>query len=229
MGFNNVGAEKVAENLRRRLPRVPIGGNIGKNTATPNELAANDYEASFKALYPHADYFVVNVSCPNVASLCKLQDSEQLTQIVRRLTAHRAAQPQRKPVLLKLSPDLTPQQVDEALEVVQAEGLDGVVATNTTTRREGLQTNKNKVDSIGNGGLSGAPLTQRSLEMVRYISRKTQGKLPIVGVGGVMTEQDALNMLAAGASLVQIYSGFIFQGPAFAKRICNAILKQGKE
>lgn len=226
MGFNNLGAEKVARNLRRRPVRVPVGGNIGKNTATPNELAPNDYKKSFTALYPHADYFVVNVSCPNVASLCKLQDSEHLTEIVRRLTAHRAAQPQRKPILLKLSPDLTLQQVDEAIEVVQNEGLDGIVATNTTTRRDGLQTSKNEVVKIGNGGLSGAPLTHRSLEMVRYISQKTQGKLPIIGVGGVMTEQDALNMLEAGASLVQIYSGFIFQGPAFVKRICKAILRK---
>ncbi len=226
MGFNNLGAEKVARNLRRRPAHVPVGGNIGKNTATPNELAPNDYEKSFAALYPHADYFVVNVSCPNVASLCKLQDSEHLTEIVRRLTVHRAVQPQRKPILLKLSPDLTLQQVDEAIEVVQNEGLDGIVATNTTTRRDGLQTSENEVTKIGNGGLSGVPLTHRSLEMVRYISQKTQGKLPIIGVGGVMTEQDALNMLEAGASLVQVYSGFIFQGPAFVKRICKAILRK---
>ncbi len=225
MGFNNLGAEKIADNLRKRSSRVPVGGNIGKNTATPNELAPDDYEKSFKALYPYANYFVVNVSCPNVASLCKLQDSDHLTEIVRRLTAYRAAQQQRKPILLKLSPDLTPQQVDEAIEVVETEGLDGVVATNTTTRRDGLQTPKEDVDKIGNGGLSGAPLTLRSLEMVRYISQKTQGKLPIIGVGGIMTEQDAKNMLAAGASLVQIYSGFIFQGPGFAKRICKEVSK----
>jgi dihydroorotate dehydrogenase len=226
MGFNNLGAEKVAKNLHSRKSRVVVGGNIGKNTLTPNELAAEDYKKSFVALYPHADYFVVNVSCPNVASLCKLQDSEHLTEIVRGLTAHRSAQQQRKPILLKLSPDLTSAQVDEALEVVKNEGLDGVVATNTTTRRNGLQTSEKEVTKVGNGGLSGAPLTQRSLEMVRYISQKTNGQLPIIGVGGVMTEQDALNMLEAGASLVQIYSGFIFQGPAFAKRICRAILRR---
>ncbi len=225
MGFNNLGADKIAHNLQKRRPRVIVGGNIGKNTSTSNELAAADYEKSFVALYPHVDYFVVNVSCPNVASLCKLQDSEHLTEIVRRLTAYRAAQAQRKPILLKLSPDLSMQQVDEALEVIINEGLDGVVATNTTTRRDGLLTDKDKVDSIGNGGLSGAPLTRRSLEMVRYISQKTEGKLPIIGVGGIMAEQDALNMLAAGASLVQLYSGFIYNGPGFAKRICRAVAK----
>jgi len=226
MGFNNDGAERVARNLRRRKTSVIVGGNIGKNTLTPNEHAADDYQKSFAALYLHADYFVVNVSCPNVASLCQLQDTEHLTEIVRRLTAYRAAQPQRKPILLKLSPDLTPQQIDEAIEVIEREGLDGVVATNTTTSRGGLQTSAQTLEAIGNGGLSGAPLTLRSLEVVRYISQKTNGRLPIIGVGGVMTEQDALNMLAAGASLVQVYSGFIYKGPNFAKRICRAILRK---
>ena len=226
MGFNNAGAEKVARNLRRRKPRVVVGGNIGKNTLTPNEQAAGDYQKSLAALYPHADYFVVNVSCPNVAGLCSLQDTERLTEIVRRLTAYRAAQPQRKPILLKLSPDLTVEQIDEAIEVIEREGLDGVVAANTTTRRDGLQTPAQKLEAVGNGGLSGAPLTVRALEMVRCISRKTGGKLPIIGVGGIMTEQDALNMLAAGATLVQVYSGFIYKGPGFAKRICRAIAEK---
>jgi dihydroorotate dehydrogenase len=223
MGFNNAGVEAVARRLRRRNPNAVVGANIGKNTHTPNAQAPDDYAACLAALYPYADYFVVNVSCPNVSSLRELQGSEQLTAIVRRLTALRAAQPQRKPLLLKLSPDLTPAQVDDALAVIAAESLDGVVAANTTTRREGLHTPQAKLNSIGYGGLSGAPLTQRALEMVRYISRKTQGKLPIIGVGGVMTPQDALNMLHAGASLVQVYSGFIYQGPGFVKKICRAI------
>ncbi|MDR0711682.1 MAG: quinone-dependent dihydroorotate dehydrogenase [Prevotellaceae bacterium] len=223
MGFNNAGVEAVARSLRRRNPSLVVGANIGKNTSTPNNHAPDDYAACFAARYPHADYFVVNVSCPNVSCLRDLQSREQLTAIVRRLTAFRAAQPQRKPILLKLSPDLTPALIDDALEVIANERLDGVVAANTTTRRDGLQTSQAKVAAVGSGGLSGAPLTQRALEMVRYISRKTQGKLPIIGVGGIMTPQDALNMLHAGASLVQVYSGFIYQGPGFAKKICRAI------
>lgn len=226
MGFNNRGVEAVAANLRKRNPKLVVGANIGKNTLTPNDKAPDDYEKCFVALYPHADYFVVNVSCPNVSSLRELQDSARLTEIVRRLTAFRALQPQRKPILLKLSPDLTPAQIDEALEVVAGEGLDGVVAANTTTCRDGLQSPRGKVDGIGNGGLSGAPLTQRALEMVRYISGKMQGKLPIIGVGGIMAPQDALNMLQAGASLVQVYTGFIYQGPGFAKKICREIAKK---
>ncbi|MDR3189186.1 MAG: quinone-dependent dihydroorotate dehydrogenase [Prevotellaceae bacterium] len=223
MGFNNKGVAAVVKNLRRRNPTLVVGANIGKNTLTPNSHAPDDYAACFAALYPHADYFVVNVSCPNVTCLRDLQSREQLTAIVRRLTAFRAGQPQRKPILLKLSPDLTPAQIDDALEVVAREGLDGVVAANTTTRRDGLQTSPASVDHMGAGGLSGAPLTQRALEMVRYISRKTQGKLPIIGVGGIMTPQDALSMLRAGASLVQVYTGFIYQGPKFAKQLCRAI------
>ncbi|MDR1416001.1 MAG: quinone-dependent dihydroorotate dehydrogenase [Prevotellaceae bacterium] len=226
MGFNNKGVEVVAANLRRRNPKLIVGANIGKNTLTPNDNAPEDYEKCFAMLYPHADYFVVNVSCPNVSCLRELQDSARLTAIVRRLTACRALQPQRKPILLKLSPDLTIPQIDEALAVVASEGLDGVVAANTTTHRDGLQSPKDKVDGIGNGGLSGAPLTQRALEMVRYISGKTQGKLPIIGVGGIMTSQDALNMLRAGASLVQVYTGFIYQGPEFVKKICREIAKK---
>lgn len=223
MGFNNEGVEAVVKRLRRRNPSLVVGANIGKNTLTPNDRAPDDYAACFAALYPHADYFVVNVSCPNVSSLRDLQSREQLTAIVRRLTAIRAAQPQRKPILLKLSPDLTPAQIDDALAVIANQSLDGVVAANTTTRRDGLKTPSRRLDSMGSGGLSGAPLTQRALEMVRYISRKTQGKLPIIGVGGIMTPQDALNMLHAGASLVQVYSGFIYRGPTLAKKICRAI------
>lgn len=223
MGFNNQGVARVARNLQRRKSRVVVGANIGKNTATANDRAASDYEQCFATLYPHADYFVVNVSCPNVSSLCLLQSGESLTVIVRRLTAHRATQALRKPILLKLSPDLSFAQLDEALDVVEAEGLDGVVATNTTTSRDGLCTPSHRVEAVGRGGLSGAPLTQRALDVVSYISRKTQGRLPIIGVGGIMTEQDALNMLAAGASLVQVYTGFIYNGPGVASRIAKRV------
>jgi dihydroorotate dehydrogenase len=224
MGFNNHGMARVASNLqRRRKSRVVVGANIGKNTATDNDRAPFDYEQCLAALYPHADYFVVNVSCPNVASLCQLQSGENLTAIAHRLTAYRATQAERKPILLKLSPDLSYAQLDEALAVVEAEGLDGVVATNTTTSRDQLRTPALRVESVGRGGLSGAPLTQRALEVVRYISRQTQGHLPIIGVGGIMTEQDALNMLAAGASLVQVYTGFIYGGPGVASRIAKSL------
>jgi dihydroorotate dehydrogenase len=225
MGFNNKGVEAAVKNLRKRNPALVVGGNIGKNTLTPNNKASDDYEKCFVALYPYVDYFVVNVSCPNVSCLRELQSGERLTEIVRRLTAHRARQPQRKPILLKLSPDLTTEQIDESLAVIAAEGLDGVVAVNTTTCRDGLQSPKGKVEGIGAGGLSGAPLTRQALETVRYVSRKTQGKLPIIGVGGIMTPQDALNMLHAGASLVQVFTGFIYRGPGIAKEICREVAK----
>ncbi|MDR1225429.1 MAG: quinone-dependent dihydroorotate dehydrogenase [Prevotellaceae bacterium] len=226
MGFNNNGVDAVANLLSYRKAGQIIGGNIGKNTLTSNGKAADDYLSCFISLYDVVDYFVVNVSCPNVSNLRELQDHSQLTEIVQKLTAHRAAQNHYKAILLKVSPDISFEQVDVMLAVIGNHGLDGIVATNTTTSRGGLTTRHQEVEAIGNGGLSGAPLTARSLDMVKYISAKTGGKLPIIGVGGIMSVEDALNMLNAGASLIQVYTGFIYNGPGFVKKICRAILNK---
>jgi len=227
MGFNNHGAEAAAGKLaRRKNDGFIIGGNIGKNTTTPNEQAVEDYEACFRILYDHVDYFVVNVSCPNITDMHKLQDQESLEAILGRIMAVRAGMEVKRPVLLKISPDLNKKQLDETLQIISGLKIDGIVATNTTVSRDGLKTDADIIAKIGSGGLSGTPITQRSLEMVRYISEKTGGKLPIIGVGGIMTVQDALNMLDAGATLVQVYTGFIYEGPGFVKRINRAILKR---
>jgi dihydroorotate dehydrogenase len=229
MGFNNMGAEAAAVKLARKRPKgLVLGGNIGKNTLTPNEQAADDYEAVFNALYDGVDYFVVNVSCPNISDLRKLQDQDSLERILGRILRLREQKEQRKPVLLKISPDLNQQQLDETLDIVERLKIDGIVATNTTVSREGLKTPAGEIQAIGSGGMSGAPLTARSLEVVRYIHRKSEGKLPIIGVGGIMCVQDALKMLEAGATLIQIYTGFIYEGPALARRINRAVLKQKK-
>ena len=227
MGFNNNGLDAAILQLtKKRRKGLVIGGNIGKNTATPNENAVSDYETCFRGLYPYVDYFVVNVSCPNITNLRELQDQDGLEAILGRLAEVRAEMRDYKPVLLKISPDLNKEQIDASLDIVGKYGIDGIVATNTTVSREGLQTSEAKIKAIANGGLSGAPITSRSLEMVRYISEKTAGKLPIIGVGGILSVEDALNMLNAGASLIQVYTGFIYNGPAFMKRINKAVLKR---
>ena len=229
MGFNNHGAGAAAAKLARKRPKgLILGGNIGKNTHTPNERASDDYEAVFEAIYDGVDYFVVNVSCPNISDLRKLQDQESLEKILGRIVTLRDSKEPRKPVLLKISPDLNDRQLDETLEIIGRMHLDGVVATNTTIGRDGLQTPEEKIQAIGSGGLSGAPLTARSLEVVRYIHGKSGGTLPIIAVGGIMSVQDALNMLDAGASLIQIYTGFIYEGPGLVKKINRAILRRSR-
>ena len=227
MGFNNHGAEAAAARLARKRPKgLILGGNIGKNTQTPNEEAVDDYEAVFNAIYDGVDYFVVNVSCPNISDLHKLQDQDSLEQILGRIMELRKMKKQKKPVLLKISPDLNTKQLDETLEIVDRLKIDGLVATNTTVSREGLITPAEQVQAMGKGGMSGAPLSARSLEVVRYVHEKSKGKLPIIAVGGIMSVQDALNMLDAGASLIQLYTGFIYEGPGLARRINRAILKR---
>ena len=227
MGFNNIGADAIAKNLQKSYRKgLVIGGNIGKNTATTNENAAEDYEKSFAALYDHVDYFVVNVSCPNIANLTKLQNSDSLGDIVNRLVDYRKKQKVYRPILLKISPDLSFEQIDDSLNIINQFSLDGIVAVNTTTGRDGLSERQDKLDVIGNGGLSGKPLTSRSIEVVRYISMKTNGQMPIIGVGGIMTVDDALNMLRAGAYLIQVYTGFIYSGPQLVKDIHKAIIKE---
>lgn len=227
MGFNNQGADAAASKMSRKRPKgLILGGNIGKNTLTPNEAAANDYEAVFRSIYDVVDYFVVNVSCPNISDLHKLQDQDSLELILGRILGLRSKMPIRKPVLLKISPDLNEKQLDETLEIVSKMKLDGIVATNTTIRRDGLKTTASKVEAIGKGGMSGAPMTARSLEVVRYIHEKTGGKLPIIAVGGIMSVKDAVNMFEAGASLIQLYTGFIYEGPGLAKRINKELLRR---
>lgn len=230
MGFNNHGAVQAAKNLAVKRPKgLILGGNLGKNTSTPNEDAVADYESVFRALYSGVDYFVINVSCPNITDLHKLQDQDSLEAILSRIIEIREGMETRKPVLLKISPDLNQKQLDETLEIMKRLGIDGIVATNTTVSRKGLKTSQDKVAAIANGGMSGAPITQRSLEVVRYVNKKTDGNLPIIAVGGIMSVQDALNMLDAGATLIQLYTGFIYEGPGLVRKINKAILKREKK
>lgn len=229
MGFNNHGVDALVQRITKKRRRgVILGGNIGKNTLTPNNKAVGDYGTCFNALYGHVDYFVVNVSCPNITDLHELQDQEGLEAILGHLAALRDLQTEKTPILLKISPDLNTSQIDTSLAIVEKFGIDGIVATNTTIRREGLKTSGKKIAAIGNGGMSGGPITGRSLEVVRYVAEKTAGKLPIIGVGGIMTVDDALKMLDAGATLVQVYTGFIYNGPGFVRQINKAILKRRK-
>ncbi len=226
MGFNNQGVEALTIRLaKKRRKGLVLGGNIGKNTLTPNSDAIVDYETCFRALSGFVDYYVVNVSCPNITDLHELQDQDKLESILQRLTEIRRQMKIQTPVLLKISPDLNHKQIDTTLEIVEKYGIDGIVATNTTITRANLSTEPEVIRTIGNGGMSGAPLTIRSLEVVRYISEKTGGNLPIIGVGGIMSVQDALNMLDAGATLLQVYTGFIYNGPGFIRKINRAILK----
>lgn len=226
MGFNNEGVAKIKKRLQKKQANIIIGGNIGKNTATPNQNAIADYEKSFNELYDYVDYFVVNVSCPNIKDLRKLQDQDSLLKILSNLKDIASKKHTQKPIFLKISPDLTFEQIDETLEIIEQTKIDGIVATNTTTTRKGLSCSEQKIQQIGNGGLSGKPLTKRSTEIIRYISQKTSGKLPIIGVGGIFSVKDALEKLDAGASLIQLYSGFIYEGPGLINKINKAIAKK---
>lgn len=223
MGFNNKGVENAVKNLRRRNHKIVIGGNIGKNSSTPNEKAVDDYLACFQALYDYVDYISVNVSCPNVTNLRELQGQESLEKILSALAEQRRQKAVYKPILLKISPDLNFQQIDESLVIIERYGIDGVVAANTSTTRDGLKTSKERIKEIANGGLSGLPLRDRSVEIIRYISQKTGGKLPIIGVGGTMSPADAIAKLEAGATLVQVFTGFIYYGPKLAKDVNKAV------
>jgi len=225
MGFNNKGVDFAVEKLRNKRHKVIVGGNIGKNTATANKDALNDYVVCFEKLYDHVDYFVVNLSCPNVKDLRKLQDKDSTIVILNKLTELRSKKPAYKPILLKISPDLTNNQLDDVVETYNVTGIDGIVATNTTVSRENLETDKERIDEIANGGLSGKPLSNRSTEIIRYLTEKSEGTIPIIGVGGIMTVQDAIDKLNAGAKLIQVYTGFIYEGPAFVKRINKELLK----
>jgi dihydroorotate dehydrogenase len=226
MGFNNYGVDAAVNQLKNKKHNVIIGGNIGKNTATPNENALDDYVLCFEKLYDHVDYLVVNLSCPNIKDLHKLQDTDSTISILNTLVTKRANRAIKKPILLKISPDLSDNQLDDVIETFKITGIDGIVATNTTTSRNGLETDNETIEKIANGGLSGKPLTKRSTEIILYLTKKSGGTIPIIGVGGIMTVEDALEKLDAGATLIQIYTGFIYEGPGFVKRINKAILKR---
>ncbi|HAF31233.1 MAG TPA: dihydroorotate dehydrogenase (quinone) [Bacteroidales bacterium] len=228
MGFNNKGVDYAVNQLKNNNHKVIIGGNIGKNSNTPNEEALNDYITCFEKLYNYVDYFVVNLSCPNIKDLRKLQDKDSTITILNKLTELRRLKSPYKPVLLKISPDLTNDQLDDVIETFNITGIDGVVATNTTVSRDGLLTDKKRLEEIANGGLSGKPLNKRSTEIIKYLTEKSKGTIPIIGVGGIMTVSDAIEKLNAGATLIQIYTGFIYEGPAFVKRINKALIKQRK-
>ncbi len=225
MGFNNNGAANAAENLKKRKQQIIIGGNIGKNKDTPNEDATSDYEKSFLELYRYVDYFVVNVSSPNTPGLRALQDKEPLTELLRRLQTLNRDNRAGKPILLKIAPDLTNEQLDDIVAIVKTTGIHGIVATNTTISREGLKTPADQVARLDPGGLSGKPLRTRSTEVIKYIHTKSGGKIPIIASGGIFTAVDAQEKLNAGASLVQVYTGFIYEGPAIASNICKGLLR----
>lgn len=228
MGFNNQGADVAAGRLKHLKDRegVIIGGNIGKNKITPNEDAVNDYVYCFEALYDYVDYFVVNVSSPNTPGLRDLQEKEPLMHILNTLQSLNQTKAKAKPILLKIAPDLTNSQLDDIVEIVTETQIAGVIATNTTISREGLRSDSKLVNEAG--GVSGKPLTSRSTEVIRYLSEKSGKAFPIIGVGGIHSAQDAIEKLDAGASLVQVYTGFIYEGPALVGDICRGILREGK-
>jgi len=224
MGFNNEGVDFLVERLKAfKRTEVIIGGNIGKNKITPNEEAVNDYLICFEKLFDWVDYFVVNVSSPNTPGLRALQEKEPLKRILQSLQDVNAKKEKRKPILLKIAPDLSNEQLDDVIEIIFETELDGLIATNTTIDRTKLTTEKATIEGIGNGGMSGAPLNNRSTEVISYIAKKSEGKIPIIGVGGINSASTAKEKLAAGASLVQIYSGMIYEGPTLIGKIKKSL------
>ncbi|MCB0522555.1 MAG: quinone-dependent dihydroorotate dehydrogenase [Lewinellaceae bacterium] len=225
MGFNNEGVDALVERLKKHRPKnLIIGGNIGKNKVTPNEQATRDFAICFEALFPYVDYFVVNVSSPNTPGLRELQEKEPLTALLTHLQNLNKQKPSPKPILLKIAPDLTNAQLDDILDIVQSTQLAGIIATNTTIGREGLKTDATVIEEIGNGGLSGQPVRDHSTGVIRYLHKKSGGKVAIIGVGGIASGADALEKLAAGAALVQVYSGLVYAGAGLVKAINQALL-----
>jgi dihydroorotate dehydrogenase len=226
MGFNNGGVEEAVTRLKKpsksfKERGILIGGNIGKNKLTSNEEAVNDYKVCFNALYDYVDYFVVNVSSPNTPNLRELQDKEPLTKLLKELKSENSKKQNPKPILLKIAPDLTDSQLMDIIAIVNDTKIDGVIATNTTISREGLTSDKKDET----GGLSGKPLTNRSTEVIRFLAEKSNKAFPIIGVGGIHTATDALEKLDAGADLIQLYTGFIYEGPKLVKTINKALLQ----
>jgi dihydroorotate dehydrogenase len=213
MGFNNEGAKPAAERLKNRRDKsIIIGGNIGKNKVTANEDATKDYEINFNELFDEVDYFVVNVSSPNTPGLRDLQEKEPLTKLLNRLQELNHSKPNPKPILLKIAPDLTDSQLDDIIDIVRTTKIEGVIATNTTISREGLDYTKEEIEKFGAGGLSGKPLTKRSTEVIRYLKQKSNNAFPVIGVGGIHSAEDAIEKLKAGADLIQLYTGLFMRG-----------------
>lgn len=225
MGFNNDGVDVVVERLKKRKSDIIIGGNIGKNKVTPNDKAVEDYKICFTKLFDVVDYFVVNVSSPNTPGLRELQEKDKLSEILNELQKINFAKEKPKPILLKIAPDLTNTQLDDIVDVVNETKIQGLISSNTTNRREPLVTVKTEVEAIGNGGLSGLPVREFSNEVLKYLHEKSEGKFPIIGVGGIMNAQDAKTKIDKGADLVQIYSGFIYAGPSLPKMINKLLAK----
>lgn len=225
MGFNNEGVDAMVERLKNRPKSdLIIGGNIGKNKLTPNESAVDDYIVCFEKLFDYVDYFVVNVSSPNTPNLRDLQDKKPLTKILMTLQNLNNGKKKRKPILLKIAPDLNEAQLDDIVEIFFNTQIDGIIATNTTISRNGLMTSKKEIDDIGNGGLSGRPVKSRSTEVIRYLAQKSHGKMPIIGVGGIDSPEAAKEKLEAGATLIQVYSSMIYYGPTLPKDINKSLL-----
>lgn len=225
MGFNNEGVEAAIERLKNRKTNIVIGGNLGKNKTTSNENADDDYLKVFHALYPYVDYFVINVSCPNMGNLTELQEKEPLKRLVDKVQGAMQRKSKIKPVLLKIAPDLSERELDDVIDIVKSSQLSGVVACNTSTNRTGLKTSASTLDKIGYpGGLSGIPVKDRSTQVISYLYKHLGDAYPIIGVGGIHSEKDALEKIKAGAKLVQIYTGFIYEGPGLVKKINKALL-----
>lgn len=226
MGFNNKGLEAAISQLKKNKHRMIIGGNIGKNTQTAPEHYTADYLACFEALHPYVDYFVLNVSCPNVGSHAKLSDKDYLIELIEAVQNSNTSFSQQKPILLKIAPDLNEFQLDEIIEIMAQTKLDGVIASNTSVDRSGLTTSTERLQEIGNGGLSGQPIKEKSTQTIKYLADKSGKAFPIIGVGGIHSAEDALEKLEAGADLVQVYTGFIYEGPKLVKAINKAVLKK---
>ena len=225
MGFNNAGLEAAIDQLKTNKKQLIIGGNIGKNTQTPAEGYTADYLECFKALHSYVDYFVLNVSCPNVGSHAKLNDKDYLEELIKAVQTLNATFEESKPILLKIAPELNDTQLDEIIELVSLTKLDGVIASNTSISRAHLKTATPTLEAIGNGGVSGQPIKEKSTQVIKYLADKSKKAFPIVGVGGIHSAQDALEKIEAGADLVQIYTGFIYEGPSLVKRINKALLE----
>ncbi|MGZ0016675.1 quinone-dependent dihydroorotate dehydrogenase [Yeosuana sp. AK3] len=224
MGFNNDGLEAVIKHLKKNKCNLIIGGNIGKNTATKPEDYTKDYLECFNALHPYVDYFVLNVSCPNVGSHEKLNDKAYLEELIKEVQKANHSFKTQKPIVLKIAPDLNNHQLDDIIELVIQTKLDGVIASNTSVDRTDLKATKERLETIGNGGLSGQPIKDKSTRVIKYLSEKSHKAFPIIGVGGIHSAQDALEKLNAGAVLIQIYTGFIYEGPKLIKDINKALL-----
>lgn len=224
MGFNNKGLKEVIKQLKKNKGKIIIGGNIGKNTATLPNNYTSDYLECFNELHPYVDYFVLNVSCPNVSSHAKLEDVQYLKELITEVQQANNTKNKQKPILLKIAPDLNNNQLDEIIQLVTETKIDGIIASNTSVDRTGLKASEDQLQQIGNGGLSGQPIKNKSTQVIKYLADNSNKSFPIIGVGGVHSTKDALEKIDAGADLVQVYTGFIYEGPSLVKKINNAIL-----